>query len=517
MSTATVPLGGAVAEVAEIARRPRRLRRAGVLVAGGVIFGSVAGLSVAGGSVNTVVALMALLIVVAVWIRPQLGPVLIFSVGLAIEGFSIGATNPSTGVSINPPITESIPMFQGLGSIHLQPADLMPFMILAIYIIRSGDVRRWWPRTQVSMAVGALMLCVVIAEVMGIGLHHGALRESLFEVRPFIYVGMSYLLTAVLIRTRGAVQAMLWALVIIEPIKSLQGIYVWLETKDWKPKPETVLGHEEAMFFSIFFLLVAALWLFGVRGRLRKVATWCMPLVFFADLVNDRRAAWLVVGIGLVVVAASAYRAMPEKRRTIKRVSIVLTVVLAGYMGAYWNHTGGTLGGPADAIRSQFSPSPRDALSDEYRVDEDANIKYNIKKAGPVGEGFATEIDYALPMPGLVTAGDSGIMYVPHNGVLYLLMRMGILGGTAFWAMIGAGIIAACRLLFLRNREFAMLGAVIAASLVGWAIEGATDMGFTFPREAIVMGCLLGLVEAVRHIEAESRRRASASTGARTG
>jgi hypothetical protein len=160
-------------------------------------------------------------------------------------------------------------------------------------------------------------------------------------------------------------------------------------------------------------------------------------------------------------------------------------------------------------VRSQFSPDARDAISDEYRIDENANLKYNIKLAGPVGEGFAKEIDYALPMPGLVTAGDSGIMYVPHNGVLYLLMRMGILGGTAFWALLGAGIIAGCRLARSRNREFAAIGAVVAASLVGWSIEGATDMGFTFPREAIVMGCLLGLIEAVRHLDSRPARRTS--------
>ncbi|HEX3617952.1 MAG TPA: hypothetical protein VHU61_15530 [Solirubrobacteraceae bacterium] len=513
MSIASLELGGAAAE---LRRRPRGFKRAGVLLAGGALSGCVAGLAVAGNSTSTVVAFMALLVIVAVWIRPQLGPVLIFAVGLAIEGFSIGAVS-SSGVSINPPLTESIPMFQGLGPIHAEPADLLPFVILAIYMIRSGgEVRRWWPRSQISLAVGALMACALFAEVQGVVLHHGAIRESLFEVRPLVYIGTSYLVTAVMIRTRGAVQAMLWALVIIEPFKAVQGVYVWLETKNWNPKPQTVLGHEEAMFFTVYFLLVAALWLFGVHGRMRKFATWCTPLVFFADLVNDRRAAWLVLGFGFIVVMVAAYRALPEKQQKIRRASMAIIVIFGLYLGAFWGHTAGTLGAPADAVRSQFSPSARDALSDEYRIDEDANLKFNIKNAGPIGEGFAKEIDYALPMPGLVTAGDSGIMYVPHNGVLYLLMRMGILGGTAYWALLGVGILAACRLTRLRNRESAVIGAVIAASLVGWAIEGATDMGFTFPREAIVMGCLLGLVEAVRHIEIESHRRASGYADART-
>ena len=58
--------------------------------------------------------------------------------------------------------------------------------------------------------------------------------------------------------------------------------------------------------------------------------------------------------------------------------------------------------------------------------------------------------------------------------------------------------------------------AVMDGILLSFYIRRLWQEGHPF-REAIVMGCLLGLVEAVRHIEAESRRRASASTGARTG
>jgi hypothetical protein len=189
----------------------------------------------------------------------------------------------------------------------------------------------------------------------------------------------------------------------------------------------------------------------------------------------------------------------------LRRVIVVSVLITAVYLPAYWNHTDGTLGKPADAVRSNFSPTPRDALSDEYRIDEDANLKFNIKQNGILGSGFGQLIDYALPMPGLVTAGDSGITYVPHNSVLYILMDMGFLGAAAFWAMLGAGIIAGCRLARCPDRLFAMVGAIVAAMVVAWALEGAVDMGFTFVRITMVMGCLLGLLEACRHMHAESR------------
>jgi hypothetical protein len=225
-------------------------------------------------------------------------------------------------------------------------------------------------------------------------------------------------------------------------------------------------------------------------------------------MINDRRVAWLMLGAALCVIAAIGYRVLPDRRRLLLRCILATVFVSAIYLPAYWNHTDGTLGKPADAVRSQFSPSARDALSDEYRIDENANLKINIEQAGLQGAGFGRQIDYVLPMPGLVTAVDSAILYVPHNNVLYVLMRMGLLGGLAFWAMLGAAIIAGCRLARCPDKLLAAVGTIVAAMVVAWSLEGASDLGFTFSRVTIVVGCFLGLLEAARHINSMSHRRA---------
>jgi hypothetical protein len=501
-------------------RRRGHLKRAVNVGLGSLLFGLISGVAAAGGHASALLALLAIFPAVAVWLRPQLGPFLLLLTGLLVEQFPLGLRNGWTAVGV--PITQSIPMFQGLGSFHLEPTDLLPVVIFLVYMIRSSHAgHRWWPRTQLSLGVLVVIGFVLFAEVNGLA-NHGDMRESLFECRPFIYFGAAYVLTALMIRTRSAVQAMLWAIVAAELIKSLQGTDVWWTTRNWHPRPESVLGHEEAMFFSLFFLLVAALWLFDIRGRLRTVATLAFPVVLFTDMVNDRRAAWLILGAGLIVLVAIGYQVVPRRRAKLRRILLVAAFVTAIYLPAYWNHTDGTLGKPADAVRSAFSPSARDALSNEYRNDEDANLKFNIEQDGVLGAGFGRLIDYALPMPGLVTAADAGITYVPHNTNLYLLMRMGLLGASAFWAMLGAAIIAGCRLARCPDRLFGVVGTIVAAMTVGWALEGATDLGFTFPRIAMVMGCLFGLLEASRHIHLASRstcraRLAAASAHSRLG
>jgi hypothetical protein len=217
-----------------------------------------------------------------------------------------------------------------------------------------------------------------------------------------------------------------------------------------------------------------------------------------ADLANSRRAAWLVLGGGLITLAAVAMRQLPSRRQLVIKVGSVVCVVLAVYMPAFWNKTGGTAQ-PARAVRSIVAPSARDASSDLYRIQEDENLHVNIAQGGLLGRGFGVPIDYVLPIADISDI-DPLIDYVPHNGVLYILMRMGLLGGISLFALIGVGLISACRLARSRDRELAVIGAVLVCALIGYAMEGAVDQGFFFYRIAFVMGSLLGLMEAAHRL-----------------
>lgn len=499
------------------------LQFAFALSVGALIFGLIAGELVQSGQSVEVIGLGLVLLPVALWKRPHFAPVLILSAALLVEqvGQSVAPTSanePGAGaVVLTPsiPITSRIPLFQGLGSLHLEPIDLLLIIVAIIYVARSSDWEaRWRPRSQVSHAVFGLAGVVVFGIVIGVS-HHGSLRTALMEARPYIYLGATYILTASLIRDRAALRACLWALVIATAVKAVQGIYVFIQVRNWHPRPEAVLGHEEAFSFGIFILLVATLWLFDVPGRLRKTATWLLPLVMAADLANNRRAAWLLLGGGIVALAAVGYRSLPSRRRWLGRAAMITLGVFALYLPAYWNKDGG-LAQPARAIHSMISPDPRDASSDLYRLQEDANLKLNIKQGGVLGKGFGVPIDYALPIANIKTI-DPLIAYVPHNGVLYILMRMGILGGIAMWGLLATGITAGCRLARAHDREFAAVGAFLVCLMIAYALEGATDQGFFFYRIALVTGCVLGLAEAARHLLLVQQRSAREVSLARAG
>ena len=287
-------------------------------------------------------------------------------------------------------------------------------------------------------------------------------------------------------------------------MKGLQTLYIYMQVRNERPRPDSFIGHEPAYFFAVYILLVGALWLFGVPGRLRKTATWLLPLIIAADTLNNRRAAWAVLGTGLIVLLIIAYRSVPpERRQPIGRLALALVAAFAVYLPVFWNKSD-SVASPATAIHSQFSPNYRDSLSDIYRQQESANLILNIHQGGLLGKGFGVPIDYALPITNLLGL-DPNLEWVPHNGVLYVLMRMGLVGAIVFWALLGNGIVAGCRLARSVDREMAVVGALLAASLVGWTFEGGLDQGFFFYRIALVTGTLLGLAEAARRLQRPAR------------
>jgi O-antigen ligase len=380
---------------------------------------------------------------------------------------------------------------------------MLLLLVLFIYLVKGRDWgTRLIPRTHVSLAIRGVLACVVLAILVG-QVHHGDLRTALMQARPWVYLAATYFLTSAFVRDRRAIRAALWTFVGTVGFKALQGIYVSQSSQQVVTKPDAYISHEASYFFVIFVFLVAALWLLDQRGRLRTWATWLLPVVIYAIVVNHRREAWEMLGGGLLCFGIIAYKALPIRRGVLGKAVVALALCAAVYFPAMWNSTS-NLASPAQAIKSQLgTPSYRDALSDVYRDQENANLELNIKQSAPFGNGYGVKINYALPMVD-ISAVDPVIAWVPHNQVLDVLVAMGFLGGVAVWFLVGAGVISGSRLALAQDREVAVVGLVVACALVVYAFIGAEDLGFFFYRIAFITGTLLGLAEAARRLTSES-------------
>jgi hypothetical protein len=469
------------------------------LIVGGLVFGLLAGYLGTSGHATRILALTVVFLPVAIWKRPQIAPAVLLAAAILIE---------QNGQIPTIPITQKIPLFQGIGPGHLQGADMLLLMIVIICVLKRHELGlNPWPRSHITIAMYGIVAGIALA--VGLGqLHHGALRVSLMECRPYVYVVVSYFLTSILITSRKAVRMLLWAFVLSVGFKALQGLYVWVGHRHMYPKPEAYIGHEASYFFVIFIVLVLALWVCHKPDRLRTVATWLLPIVLFAAVINHRRVVWEMLGVALLCFGVVVYHALPRRRRLLGKSVVAILLASAVYFPVMWNSTG-SLAMPAQSIKSQIHPSVRDASSDLYRVQENANLQHNIQQGGLLGRGFGVKIDYALPIADISTI-DPLITYIPHDDVLDVLMRMGLLGGISMWFLIGAGIITGSRLAKSRDRETVVIGLVVSGAMVAWAFMAAEDQGFYMFRLAFVSGCVLGLAEAARRLQ---RTRATAGTG----
>ena len=470
-----------------------------------VLIGLVSGLGGSAGMTGALFALAAIALIVVLWKQPALAPIVVMLAALTVEQFPFTSGQPGATTFGAPPTpsdyTDRLPFFHGLGGgLHVSPADLLLLALLTMWMLkRETAATTSVPRSAMTYAIGAVVVAALVGVAVGQA-HGGELRTALTEVRPYMYLGIAYLLATVFTTRLSVIHTAMWALVLGSGFKAAQAANSFMTVRHQIPRPDFVVGHEEALFFSLFIVLTACLWIFQVPGGLRTTATFLFPLILVADLVNSRRAAWLILGGELIALTIVTIVAVPSRRRFMVKMIALALVVSAVYFPAYWNHSG-ALAGPARAVKSAVAPNTRDESSDLYRMQENENLKLNIREGGAIGRGFGVPINY---LPGTITdisSIDPLIRFVPHNGVLYILMRMGLLGGIAFWSLLAAGIITGCRLVRSRNREVAVFGTVLACALVGYALEGYNDQGFFMYRIAFVMGALLGLGEAARRLD----------------
>jgi hypothetical protein len=510
--SSTLPLNGAAPRTfAPIRPRPdtletrayRRRRIAAVIACSlAVVAGVVAGMLAASGHSAIVFAFPALLIPVAIWKWDEAAVIVVLAIATVIE-----QDEYVLGPGVAPPFTDHINLFHSitLGS-GVSLFEVLLLLILLIWVMKGalrGTLRL--PHSALSRSIGAFVLMVLVG--FGLGLSHGgAFRWAMWEVRPFVYLGVIFWLSASLLHTRRALRAVLWTFVLGNGFKALQGLPIYFAARHLNPRPDYLLAHEESFFFGLFILLTLGLWIFQQRGALRTTATALLPVVILSNLANSRRTSWAILALGLVALVVISYASLPHRRRLLRRLGVVVLVCSAVYFPAYWNSQG-TIGQPARALHSQFQPDARDLTSNLYRVQENANLDFNIRQSHNLGMGFGVPIDYALPIQDIRDGptGDPMLNYTPHDDVLYVWMRLGIVGEALFLLMIAAAIFRAVQLARVRDQELALFGMLTVCAVFAYLVIGYEDMGFTWFRIALCMGILFGATEAALRLAHEER------------
>ena len=438
-------------------------------------------------SFGIALALIGLLVICAVVLRwPVAGLFVVTGCTLLIEQTAL----PYFGTALNFYVFYWPPNLSGLPD---RPIGFLMAAILLVFICQQLLKR------QKILSGGKLilpyllfLLCVAWGVLHGLS-NGGNIKITIDEVRSFWYLFLGYVLAYNLLTKKVHIRYFFWFVIICAGIKGLEGTYIYLVILhgDLSANHE-IMAHEESYFFVSLVLLVI---LFSLHYKYRPqfyAALCVLPFVLIALIANQRRADYLALLVGLVFAWAFIFAVKPHARKSLLTAFIIAVILGTGYVAAFYKSQGG-LGEPARSIVSIFHPDASEISSNQYRINEDADLTYTAK-LNPLGLGFGKPFLAPIPLADLSSV-DPVYLYIPHNSIYWVWMRLGPIGYLALWWLFGAiivrgGIIARQ----LKDKYLQLIAIYIIAMVIMEIMVAFADYQLSFYRNVIFVGMLAGIL-----------------------
>lgn len=430
------------------------------------------------------------------WRSPVRGVFVLFAAAVAVD---VDYT-PTTANGYY--IAHYLPFWQDFTAwthIHIivSPAELFMGLLLFVWLFKSTATRNFsFDKGSLMLPVGLYMAMVLIGELHGIATG-GNITTSLWELRGQIYMLVAYVLACNLVKSRSSVTTLIWILLFGAGFRAIEGtIRYFIYYRGHVLQVIDVFPHDQAFFFNAFITFTAILFLYKGPRKMMRVALCLLPFVLFIDLAIDRRAAVAALGAGLLLLLMVTAVVNPARRRLSVSILVLLALAFPPYYLKYQNSYG-TIAEPARAIASKFHPDPRDASSNQYRVDESFDIMSTMKSStvnSIIGYG------YGKPMLTPRVLANISVYYVfwnimPHNSILWVWMRIGTIGYLLLWLMIGSAVLQAMRVarrvddLWMRG-----MAVFIALMVVQEIVFGFYDLQWTDYRNLVAIGIFFALI-----------------------
>jgi hypothetical protein len=411
-------------------------------------------------------------------------------------------------------LIDNIPFFVNLsggGSLNVSGLGITPAEILmgvTLVGVIGGLAIRHSAAARGRLTVPYLVFgaAVLLGEVNGL-VHGGDFKLSLWELRPQAYGLALFAMGSILIKDRTQLKVLVVVLLVSEVLVAVTGDYRYFVTLGRQEVNGAlpILAHEDSYLLGLFAVAVS-IGLVWFRRPLMVLLVALSIVVLTAMLVNHRRAGSGALAVEIATVVVLAYVLEPSLRKSLIRIAAVGVVLGVVFLVVFWNQQYGTAAEIVRPVKSIFDPSARDLSSDLYRVAESANLKATFRASPVIGIGFGHPYYIVTPQTG-VAKYDPLWNIIPHNNILWIPMRMGIVGMIAFWSLISTAIIQA--IWVARNATDKFIRAVTvfaAAAILGVLFTGYYDIGIENYRNMIVVGLMLAVINRAEYL-----------TGSKTG
>ncbi len=379
-------------------------------------------------------------------------------------------------------------------SLIFSPLELSLVLVLVLWLGKA------MMRRQLKFYTGILFwpamlfaLCLVGGVLYGLSTG-GDTNIALWEVRPIFYLFFMLVFVSNLLEKPEHLSHMIWVSMIGLSIEGVVGCYYYFVVLGMDlTGVERITEHSAAIHMNTMFVFILAAWLYQASPAKRFLLPLLMPVVLLTYLATQRRAAFLSLGIALVMMAVVLYK---ENNKLFWRIMPIAALLGTLYIGVFWNNTG-ALGLPAQAIKSVVAPEQgsSDALSNLYREIENANVSYTIHTAPLTGVGFGNKFYITRAMPDI--SFFVWWEYIVHNSILWMWMKTGVLGFLAMIFMVGFSIMSGARLLgYIANRELKAITLTATLYLAMHFLYAYVDMSWD-SQSMIYIGAMMGVINYV--------------------
>jgi O-Antigen ligase len=370
--------------------------------------------------------------------------------------------------------------------LHIVPWDAAVLLVTILTWQRSSK-RRVQPVVQsLKYVCMALAGSFVWGTLMG-----GQPYQAYFQTHCFIMGLVVAVMVMNTCKTVAHVEALGKVVVFACLYRALVCVWFYLEIARHLPKGQEMAAltdHCDSVLFvgGLFVLVVNAL----ERRKLMSLL-WVLfgiGLIGFAIVVNNRRIAWLGVGVGFVLIYLLLPKGKLKKR--INWVLIALSPAMVAYVSAGWGNPVGIFK-PVGSISTMFGQNQD--TSSIMRDIENYNLVRTLKWNLITGYGFGRQY-----IEEIVAFDISSIFpqyrYLPHNSLLGAIAFTGIIGFWGMWQMVAVAVFMHARV--YRGSKLPTLRTASMASLVGIVIIEVQmwgDIGFNHQMVTTMLAVAVGL------------------------
>lgn len=320
------------------------------------------------------------------------------------------------------------------------------------------------------VSLGAVVALSALGTATG-----GSFNEGLWQLRHLLLFPLvAFLFIACLKGTEQELKTIGKIFVWSALVKALCGIYfVYFVLRPSGGYAEFTTSHSDTMLFVPVVAGYIAYFFEKPRWNVIRGALVWLPIVLLGMKLNDRRLAYVSLGMSVVMIYALQPNTWLKKK--LFQLFLVSLPFAALYLSVGWNR-GEKIFQGAQIVRSLVEGDPTAAGAD-YRDIENADVIHTWATHAFVPLGFGHKFHEPVKLPDISFAMPT-YQYHPHNQFLWMWTIGGLFGFTLMFApWVVALLLAARAHRFLRRPWERMAALTVIVFIITYLNQVFGDMG----------------------------------------